>query len=461
MTMSPASWDAVLDETVAYLSRMIQFETTNPPGNELPLARYLVSVLERSGIETRLLEPTANRAAVIARIRGNGNARPVLLLAHMDVVAAEPGDWTVPPFGGVVRDGYVYGRGAIDDKGMLAANLMTMLLLKRATVQNGLALTRDVVFIATPDEEGPGEWGIDWIAAHHRDVLDAEFAINEGGRIRVTNGKPLYAAVQTAEKAANVVTLTAHGSGGHAAVPVPDNTVALLCRAVARIAAHREPVQLLPTTREFFAQLSNVWPHTGEARAMRDLVSDDAARSARAAARLARVPAFGAVLRTGISPTIVMGGSVHNVIPETASATLSVRTLPGDSIDALVERLNRVVSDKHVEIVVTQRGTDAPASDFQSPMFAAIRDSITALDSSIVTVPYMSTGATDSAALRGLGIQAFGVLPFPLEAGDENRMHAADERLPLASLLFGVRLLFDTLLRVAANSAASSDRPSC
>lgn len=456
MTMSPVSWGAVLDETVAHLSRMIQFDTTNPPGNELPLARYLVSVLEQSGIETSLLEPTAGRAAVIARIRGNGAARPVLLLAHMDVVAAEPGDWTVPPFGGVVRDGSVYGRGAIDDKGMLAANLMTMLLLQRATAQDGLALARDVVFVATPDEEGPGEWGIDWIAANHRDVLDAELAINEGGRIRVIDGKRLYAAIQTAEKAANVVTLTAHGSGGHAAVPVPDNAVALLCRAVARIAAHREPVQLLPTTREFFAQLSQVWPHPAEARAMRDLVSDDAALSVRAAARLSRVPAFGAVLRNGISPTIVTGGSVHNVIPETASATLSVRTLPGDSLDALVERLRRVINDKHVEIAVAQRGTDAPTSDFQSPMFAAIRNSVTALDPSIVTVPYMSTGATDSATLRALGIQAFGILPFPLEAGDENRMHAADERLPLTSLLFGVRVLFDTLLRVAANRDAAS-----
>jgi acetylornithine deacetylase/succinyl-diaminopimelate desuccinylase-like protein len=443
-------WDEVLGETVSLLSRMIQTDTTNPPGNELALGRYIASVLEDAGIHTLLVEPTPGRAAVIGRIRGTGQAQPILMLAHMDVVAADPVGWTVPPFGGTVRDGYVYGRGAIDDKGMLAANLMVMLLLQRTVARTGIALTRDVVFVATPDEEGPGEWGIGWLAAHHPDLLSAEFAINEGGRIRVVDGRPLYAAVQTAEKVANVVTVTARGTGGHAAIPVPDNAVALLCRAVARIAAHREPFRLLPTTSEFFQQLSQVWPNRAEARAMRDLASRDAVRSARAAARLARVPAFGAVLRTGISPTVLAGGSAHNVIPETASATLSVRTLPGDSLDDVVERLRRLVNDDHIEITITDRGIDAPASDFQSPMFAAIRDSIAALDPSIVTVPYLSTGATDSAHLRALGVQAFGLLPFPLEPDDERRMHGADERVPLTALLFGVRLLFDIMSRITA-----------
>jgi acetylornithine deacetylase/succinyl-diaminopimelate desuccinylase-like protein len=448
-TMAQPARDAVLEETVGHLSRMIQTDTTNPPGNELALGRYIASVLETAGIEMRLLEPVAGRAAVIGRIRGTGPARPVLLLAHMDVVAADPADWTMPPFGGEVRDGYLYGRGAIDDKGMLAANLMVMLLLQRTVARTGVSLKRDVVFVATADEEGSGEWGIGWLATHHPDLLSAEFAINEGGRIRVIGGRPLYAAVQTAEKVSNLVTVTAHGSGGHAAIPVRDNAVALLCRAVARIAAHREPFRLLPTTREFFQQLSSVWPNRAEARAMRELGSRDAARSTRAATRLARVPAFGAVLRTGISPTVIAGGRAHNVIPETASAMLSIRTLPGDSLDDVVERLRRLVHDDHIEVTIVDRGIDAPASDYQSPMFAAIRDSVAALDPSIVTVPYLSTGATDSAHLRALGVQAFGLLPFPLEPADEQRMHAADERVPLTALVFGVRLLFDTLSRMA------------
>jgi acetylornithine deacetylase/succinyl-diaminopimelate desuccinylase-like protein len=452
---APASWDTVLDETVAHLSRMIQFDTTNPPGNELPLARYIASVLHDAGIETRILEPTANRGAVVARIRGSGRARPVLLLAHMDVVAADATGWSVPPFGGELRDGYVYGRGAIDDKGMLAANLMVMLLLQRSIARTGLALRRDVVFVATPDEEGPGEWGIDWLAMHHRELLDAEFAINDGGRIRIVDGRPLYAAVQTAEKVSHLVTVTAHGTGGHAAVPLPDNAVVLLARAIARIAAHREPFRLLPTTRAFFAELSRVWPHRAESRAMRDVVSDDPARAARGAMRLSRIPAFGAVLRTGISPTIIAGGSVHNVIPDTASATLAIRTLPGDSIHDVVERLRQLVNDGRVEIAITHEGTDTPTSDFRSPMFAAVRDSISALDPSIVTVPYLSTGATDSAVLRALGVQAFGLLPFPLAQADESRMHGVDERVPVAALLFGVRLLFDTMLRIAADTTAA------
>ena len=446
--MTNPEWRSILDETVAHLSRMIQIDTTNPPGNELLLARYIASVLETAGIETRLFEPAASRAALVARLRGNGTARSLLLLAHMDVVAAEPEEWSTDPFGGEIRDGFLYGRGAIDDKGMLAANLMVMLLLARVLARGTTALTRDVVFVATSDEEAGGEWGIEWLAKHHPELLDAEFALNEGGRIRVVEGVPLYAAVQTAEKVSNIVSVSARGSGGHAAIPLADNPVALLARAISRIAAHREPVRLIPTTREFFKELSRVWPHADEARAMRELVTSGPFRAARAAERLSRIPVFNAVLRTGISPTVIAGGHVRNVIPTTATATLSVRTLPGDSIDDLVQRLRDVVGDTRVEIEVASRGTNAPASDFHSPMFAALRASVAELDPSIATVPYLSTGATDSAHLRAMGIQAYGVLPFPLEQSDENRMHGADERVPLESLLFGTRLLFSTVARI-------------
>ena len=230
-----ADWQAFESETVARLQTLIRFDTTNPPGNELALAQYLAETLEDEGIETTLLVPVEGRAAVIARIRGNGARRPVMLMAHMDVVGVERDKWSCDPFEGVIRDGYLYGRGAIDDKGMLAANLMTILLIKRLLVDNGVVLERDIVFLATSDEETGGEFGIKWVVRKHLDLIDVEFALNEGGRTRVIAGGKRYLAIQTAEKIPHLVTITARGPAGHAAIPLEGNAVFRLGRALARL----------------------------------------------------------------------------------------------------------------------------------------------------------------------------------------------------------------------------------
>jgi acetylornithine deacetylase/succinyl-diaminopimelate desuccinylase-like protein len=449
LTAQDPDWNAVRQETVAHLQAMIRMNTVNPPGNELPVARYLDSTLRAAGIETHLFEPTPGRGALVARIRGDGSRQPVLIMAHMDVVGVERAHWSVDPFAGEIKGDYLYGRGAIDDKGMLAANLETMLLLKRQVIDRGGTLSRDVIFVANSDEETSGEWGMGWLVANHPELIRAEFALNEGGRVRIVGGKRLYVAVQNTEKVSHMVTVTARGPGGHASVPLPGNAILRLGRALARISAHREPVQVNPTTREFFSRLSAVWPTREERLAMADVASSDPRRVQRGARVLGRTPVFDAVLRNGISATIVQGGIRGNVIPTEATATLNVRTLPGQSIDGVVARLRRVVDDSLVEFAVTARGQDAPASDFASPMFAAIRESAAALDPSLTTVPYLSTGATDSARLRAWGMQAFGLLPFPLNQDDEERMHGNDERIPLASLEFGTRLVYGAVTRVA------------
>jgi acetylornithine deacetylase/succinyl-diaminopimelate desuccinylase-like protein len=453
MTLPAIDWSAALEETSAHLARMIQIDTTNPPGGELPLALYVESVLSAEGIETHVLQPAAGRGATIARIRGTGRAQPILITAHLDVVSVQRDSWSVDPFGGVVRDGYVYGRGAIDDKGMLATELMAMLLLKRHVVDRGGVLDRDVIFAATADEETGGLYGLGWIIEHHPDLIRAEYALNEGGRIRVVDGRTLYAAVQTTEKVPHSVSVRARGPGGHASIPLPGNAVARLARAVACIAAHEEPVQLVPTTREFFTRLSTVWPEPEIADAMADVASAEGDRARRACAALCSIPIYNAVLRSGISPTVIAGGQQTNVIPTEAVAYLNVRTLPGDSIDALVERLRTTVNDPAVEITLESRGADAPASDHESPMFDAIVRSVAAIDSRIVSVPYLSTGATESARLRAWGVQTFGLLPFPLAPDDEARMHGHDERVPLASLEFGARVVFDIVRRMTVASA--------
>ena len=442
-------WDAVRDETVRHLRRLIQLNTVNPPGNEITVARYLDSTLRSAGIETHLFEPAPGRAAFVARLKGNGAKQPVLLMAHMDVVGVEPDQWTVDPFGGVEKDGYVYGRGAIDDKGMLAANLVTMLLLKRNVIDAGGSLQRDVVLVANSDEEAGGDWGMGWLIANKPELIRAEFALNEGGRTRVVNGRPLYVAVQNTEKVAHNVRVIARGPGGHASVPLSGNAISRLARAMAKIAAHEEPVRINPTTRVFFSELSAVWPNAAERRAMADVASRDERRVARGARVLSAIPIYNAVLRNGISPTLIDGGIRTNVIPTEATANLNIRTLPGQSIDSVVARLRRAVADKQVSFEVDRDTIDAPASSFRSPMFSAIADAVRTVDSTIAVVPYMSTGATDSARLRAWGVQTYGLLPFPLAQDDEERMHGNDERVPVASLLFGTKVVYLATINVA------------
>jgi acetylornithine deacetylase/succinyl-diaminopimelate desuccinylase-like protein len=442
-------WQSADRETVSRLQEIIRFDTTNPPGNELPLALYLEGALRGEGIETTRFEPAPNRAVLVGRIAGNGTRRPLILLAHMDVVSVEKERWSVDPFAGEVRDGYLYGRGAIDDKGMLAANLMTMLLLKRALAAGQASLSRDVVFLATSDEEAGGEWGMGWLVKHHPEVLDAEFALNEGGRTRIIEGGQRYLAVQSAEKVSHVVTVSARGSAGHAAVPLPDNAIFRLGRALETLSRYAEPVMLTEITRRFFGELAAVWPREAEKLAMLDLVSSDPKRAESGAKVLSAIPVFNAVLRNGISPTVVGGGKQFNVIPASAEAVLNVRTLPGHSVDKVVNRLRAIVSEPGVSIGITQRGEEAPASDPRSEMFAALAETAHELDPEMAVVPYLSTGVTDSARLRTLGVKAYGVLPFPLLQSDEERMHGHDERVPLDSLYFGTRLIYGAIERIA------------
>ena len=448
-----ADSSATQAETVTLLQSLIRFDTTNPPGNELPLARHLDELLRAEQIDTRLLIPSENRGAVVARIRGDGSARPVLLLAHMDVVGVEAEKWSCDPFGGLVRDGYLYGRGAIDDKGMLAVNVMTMLLVQRRLVSTGERLSRDVVFVATSDEEGGGEEGITWLVAKHRELLDAEFALNEGGRTRIVAGGNRYLAIQTAEKISHIVTLTARGPAGHASIPLDGNAIFRLGRALERLSRYSEPVTLTDTTRTFFRNLAVVWSDEGERKAMSALASSNPEEQARGAAVLSRIPVFNAVIRNTISPTIVAGGVQGNVIPAQVSAAVNIRTIPGHSIDDVASRIKAALGDD-VEVAVTARGAEAPPSDGSSAMFEAIAASAKELDPEMAVVPYLSTGSTDSQALRRIGINAYGILPFPMAKEDEERMHGHDERVPLESLHFGVRLIHQSVRRVGMDPSA-------
>jgi len=435
--------DTILREATVQLQALIRINTVNPPGNELATATFLDSIFKQAGIESRVHESAPGRGAVVARIRGvNGAAAktPVILMGHMDVVGVVREQWTAEPFAAEIRDGVLYGRGAIDDKGMLIANLQAMLALQRR-VKAGQTLTRDVIYVANADEEAGGDFGMGWLLKNHPDAIRAEYSLNEGGRTRVmTNGKK-YVALQMAEKVSHVVTVTASGPDGHASIPLEGNAITRLGRALAVIGSHWEPTTLTPVTTRFFASLAAVWPDAREASAMTDVSSGDAARVARGAEVLRATPTFDAVLRTGISPTILGGGIRSNVIPREAVATLNIRTLPGQSIDSTVARLERAVNDPQVKFAVTSRGEDSPAMSAENEFFAAVDRAAKRVDPSIVVVPYLSTGATDSADLRRAGIKAYGLLPFPLEMPVEEAMHGNDERLPVGAFAFGIRFV--------------------
>lgn len=439
--------DEASDEGVRHLRRLLQFNTTNPPGNERAAAEYLAAVLAAEGIPSDLVEPASGRAVLHARIRGNGKARPILLTAHMDVVDVDRSRWSTDPFGAEIRDGYVYGRGAIDDKGMLAANLMAFLRVHRELARGG-PLDRDLVFLATSDEESGGRFGMPWVIDNRPGFVDAEYAINEGGRIRMVGGRPRYAAIQTAEKIPYVISLVAKGPGGHASVPLDGMAIGRLARALSAITSTRLPLTLSPATRAFFSRLGGIWNEPEIAGAMADLTSPDPRVVARAESLLAREPRFDAVLRDTIVPSVVSAGTRHNVIPASAEATLSLRLLPGHRPEDVLAELSRRIGDPSVSLTVRSRGTDAPASDFESPMFRAMESALGSLDPNVVAVPYLSAGATESAYLRSHGIQCYGILPFPLSDDDESRMHGDDERLSLEAFRFGQEFLFETVRRV-------------
>jgi acetylornithine deacetylase/succinyl-diaminopimelate desuccinylase-like protein len=442
-------WEGALWECIAHLQALIRMDTVNPPGRELGVARYLDDVLRGANIETTLLEPAPGRAALIARLKGSGQKRPVMMMAHMDVVGVERERWMTNPFGGEILDGFLYGRGAIDDKGMLAVNLQTMLLLNEHVLKTGGTLDRDVIFLATSDEEAGGDFGIEWVIANHPPILEAEFALNEGGRLRELDGRLAYAAVQCGEKVATVVRLTASGSPGHASVPIPDNAVVRLARAVSIAAEHREPVVITETSRQFFAGLSSFWKDPNVRTAMLDISSGDPRRIEAGAMVVSENPPFDAMIRNGITPTMLSAGVRPNVIPAEASATLNVRVLPGQSLDDLIGRLHAAINDDAVKITVESRSPEAPATPDDTPMYAAIRDALAALAPGVPAVPFLSTGATDSAPLRRAGVKAYGILPFPLTEADEGRMHGHDERVSVASLAFAVRLSWEIFNRVA------------
>jgi acetylornithine deacetylase/succinyl-diaminopimelate desuccinylase-like protein len=434
-------------EAVLWLQSLIRINTTNPPGNELAAAKFVADILQKDGIAAEVFEITPGRGIVVARLQSSAvpnPARALLLMGHLDVVGVDKSKWTVDPFAGTMKDGYLYGRGALDDKGMTIANVAAMVALKRS----GVRLNRDVILLAEGDEEAGGENGMKFAVEKHWDKIACGFALNEGGRLNVENGKPQYVGVQASEKVATNVDVIATGTAGHGSLPRKDNAVLHLATAISKIGNYEAPVQLNSVTRAFFEGLSKVEDEeTG--KWMRALEEPDRAEHAARWVSGAD-PVWNSMLRDTIAPTMLQAGVRANVVPSQARGVVNIRVLPGNLVSPLLAKLQQLVNDPQIRFEIEPGfGETAPSSSLTSELYAAIGSAAAKEFPGTPVLPMMGTGATDSVPLRLRNVNAYGVDPFPLEEGDALRRHGDDERIPLDSFRKGVDFLYKIVTEFA------------
>jgi len=436
------------EETMRHYQALLRLETMDPPGNERPAADYLRQVLEKERIEAKTFSLEPNRPNVVARLKGNGRKRPLLIMAHTDVVNVDPSKWTFPPFAATRNGGYVYGRGTVDDKDNVVAALMTALMLKRLNVP----LDRDVIFLFEAGEEGSTRVGIQFMVNQHYSEIDSEFCLAEGGGVVRQGGQVKYATVQTIEKIPRAIELTARGVAGHGSVPLKTNAVVHLAEAVAAVAKWRTPIRINDTTGAYFSRLAEL-SKSEEAHWYRDILSTDSKKVQAADDYfLDKEPRHASILRTSISPNQFNAGYRINVIPSEAKALLDVRTLPDEDSAKFLEQVKKIVNDPAVEVAWSARDVrpGSGAAKLDSEVFKVLEANVTKTYNA-PTLPTMSTGATDMAYLRAKGIQCYGIGPAtdvedgPLGFG----AHSDQERILESEILRFVRFNWDVVVDLA------------
>ncbi|HYO53314.1 M20/M25/M40 family metallo-hydrolase [Archangium sp.] len=437
------------EEMRTLLTELIAVDTSNPPGNEAAAAQVAARWLREAGIESQLVEPVPGRAHLLARLKGNGGARPVLVLAHLDTVPARREEWASDPWTLTERDGFLYGRGVQDNKGMAAASVLALRRLKR----EGVKLERDVVLVLSADEEAGGKAGIDWLLEHHPELREAELAINEGGLTELSEDRRRvrFVSLQAAERVSRNVVLKATGPGGHSSVPpAAPNPMVRLAAAVARVGALTFPTRLTPVTRlNVEGRVKVTGGELGQAL-KRIAASPDNPPQETVDAIARMEPALAAVLRTTCVPTLFNAGTRPNVIPATAEATVNCRLLPDEDIQAFRARLVAAVDDSDIQVELNMTPPDSPASPVgDNAMFRAATAAATKVWPGAPVFPRMSTGTTESTALRRAGIHAYGIDLFALTPDDARTAHAPNERIPAASLQPGAEFVYQLLSELA------------
>src|ERR1700704_1588971 len=441
-------WSTLQEETMQHYQALLRIDTRNPPGNEHLVAEYVKRVFDKAGIPAQIVGSDPTRSTVVARLKGNGRKRPLLIMGHSDVVTVDEAKWKSPPFSATRDGGYVYGRGTVDDKDNLTAALMTMLLLKRLNVP----LDRDVIFLSESGEEGSTGVGIGALVRDHFADIDAEYCLAEGGGVTRIGGQVKYATVQTLEKIPRGIELVARGISGHGSVPLKSNAIVHLAGAVAKIGDWRPDIRFNETTGTYFRKLAAISP-PDKAKYYRDVLSTDP--KLRAAADdwlLENEPRHSSMLRTSVSPNIFTGGYRSNVIPSEAKATLDVRALPDEDPAKFLELVKQVVNDPAVDVRFTGESIRpaGPDARLDSEAYKALEAAGTRIYNA-PTLPMMSTGATDMAQLRVKGVQCFGIGPA-VDFEDAPKgfgAHSDQERLLESELHRFVRFNWDVITAIA------------
>ena len=404
-------------------------------------ARFRAAGFPESDIH--LLGPTPDKQALVVRYHGTGAKKPLLLLAHLDVVMALPSDWTTDPFTLVEKDGYFYARGAIDDKAMASIFVANLLRYKR----EGFVPDRDIILALTPDEEKSGHLGAEWLVLHHRDLIDAAYALNEGGGGSLKDGKPFLQAVQATEKAFSNFTLTVKNRGGHSSVPRPDNAIYELAAGLVRLGQFSFPVQLNDVTRAFFSGTAAI-ESPSNAAAMRALLKNP--HDSAAAAELSRDARYNSMLRTTCVATRLSGGHADNALPQTATALVNCRIFPNVPTDSVRATLIRVLGDTGITVSAAEQLPETSPSPLTPELLDPVRTVTERMFGNIPVIPFMSTGATDGKYLRAAGIPTYGVSGLFTDPAD-SRIHGRDERVLQKSLYDSQEFLYQLVKMLASN----------
>jgi acetylornithine deacetylase/succinyl-diaminopimelate desuccinylase-like protein len=438
-------------EITRFLSDLIRINTTNPPGNETKAATFIAHYLAKDGVESEIVESAPGRGSIIARLKGSGEKPNLLLLSHLDVVAANPAEWSVDPFAGTVKDGYVYGRGAYDMKGMTAVEVLSLLLLKR----NKIPLKGDIVLAATADEEKGGEEGAGYLLRNHKDKVWCPYVLNEGGGLAIPQKKGNVYPVQTAEKGILWFKIKAKGTPGHGSTPnTADNAIVRMNKVITKIGEYQPETFYVPTLKQFLAEIAKINPDLepifsrllGNPKQSEQIL-DELSKIDKALAEEIRPRT-----KTTVTPTIIHGGIKENIIPSECEATFDCRVLPGQSVAETLSTIKSLLTDVGMdklsfEIIQMHDGNE---STTQTPLYSAITGILKEFEPGCGVTPTLTTGGTDSRFFRETGSVCYGFHPMrPDEPNDllEKRMHGIDERITVENLVFGTSIFYETIKR--------------
>ena len=436
------NWDKLSDEAIHRLQEYLRIQTVNPPGNEIEGARFFKRIFDAERIPCEGFEPSPGRGSLLATLKGNGKKKPLLLLSHIDVVPVEKERWSVDPFGGIIQDGYLYGRGALDDKSMGIVEMMALLILKREKVP----LKRDILFFAAADEETGGGWGVEWAIENVPPLGEAEYALNEGGSIILDeDGTADRYGISNGQKVLFQLEVKAKGTSGHGSMPHSDNPNVKLVEALERVTKWETPYNILPVVKEYFLKM--VPKQSPSDRTFFEDIEKGLSDTA-FSKRLTSNPILNAIVRDTISLTILRGGNKINVIPSESTASLDCRLIPGSSKEDFLKEVKKRLGDE-VEVEVVSESHSLPPSPLDTDLFQAIQRLAAKNDPGCPVVPLLLSGATDSRFLREKGVITYDFCPFRLTETELKTEHGNDERIALENLRFGMKMLVDILKEVA------------